>query len=88
MVQEVIDTLASVAARLEESAYVNAVILPNFPRSIQLDYYSCGAKSVYSILKYFGKIVSPELVERQLKTDWEGTSMDSDIGRFETWRLQ
>jgi ATP-binding cassette subfamily B protein len=74
MVQEIVDALATTVARLEEAAYSNAVILPNFPRSLQLDYYSCGAKSVYTILKYFGKQCTPLSIERQLGTTWEGTS--------------
>jgi predicted double-glycine peptidase len=80
MLQDFVDTLATAATRLEESAHPNAVSLPNFPRSIQLDGYSCGAKSVYTILKYFGKNASPKLVECQLKTNWEGTGI-SDIKR-------
>jgi hypothetical protein len=42
MHSRIVDTLATAAARLEESAYPQAVILPNFPRSIQLDYHSSG----------------------------------------------
>ena len=59
MVQEIVDTLATAAARLEESAYPHAVILPSFPRSIQLDGYSCGAKSVFTILRYYNKRCTP-----------------------------
>ncbi len=43
MVQYIIDGLATTAAKLEALAYPDAIILPNFPRSIQLDYHSCGA---------------------------------------------
>ncbi len=80
MVQSIIDSLATYAARIEESAYTEAVILPNFPRSIQLDYYSCGAKSVYTILKYFGKNCTPGSVEHALRTREEGTAV-ADIKR-------
>ena len=75
MVQQIVDTLATAAARIEESAYPHAVILPDFPRSIQLDGYSCGAKSVYTILKYFGKRCTPQGVERALHTDEYGTAV-------------
>lgn len=56
MVQTIIDSIATAAARLEELAHGNATILPNNPRSIQWnDSYSCGAKSAFCVLKYFGK---------------------------------
>jgi hypothetical protein len=45
--QKIIDAIATTAAKLETLTHPDAVILPNFSRSIQLDYYSCGAKSVY-----------------------------------------
>ncbi len=75
MYLRLVDTLAKVAARIEESAYPNAVILPDFPRSIQLDRYSCGAKSLYTILRYYNKRCTPLSVERELHTTWEGTSI-------------
>ncbi|HTY11737.1 MAG TPA: cysteine peptidase family C39 domain-containing protein [Bacteroidota bacterium] len=78
--QTAVDFVATAAARLEESAYPNAIILPNFPCSIQLDYYSCGAKSAYTIPKYFGKRCTPLSVELELRTAYEGTSI-SDIKR-------
>jgi predicted double-glycine peptidase len=75
-----VDLLATVAARIEESAYHNGVILSNFLRSIRLDGYSCGAKSFYTILKYFGKRRTPLSVERELHTTVERTSI-RDIKR-------
>lgn len=53
MFQTIVDTIATIAARIEEFAYPRAFILHGFPRSIQQDTYSCGAKSIYSILRYF-----------------------------------
>jgi len=88
MVQSIIDAFATAAARLEESAYPKAVILPNFPRSIQLDYHSCGAKAVYSILLYYKKRYGHRSVERALKTDEDGTGV-SDIRRvFKKYGLE
>lgn len=78
--QHLIDTLFSSMARTEEKLHPNATILPNFPRSIQLDFYSCGAKSTYMILKYFNKRCTHESVERLLGTTDEGTS-PTDIKR-------
>jgi ABC-type bacteriocin/lantibiotic exporter with double-glycine peptidase domain len=78
--QYIIDALFSSLARAEEQLYRDAVILPHFPRSIQLDGYSCGAKSTYIVLRYFGKRCSPATVEAELGTTWEGTSK-SDIKR-------
>jgi ABC-type bacteriocin/lantibiotic exporter with double-glycine peptidase domain len=80
MVQNIIDAIATTAARIETFAHPNAVILPNFPRSIQLDEYSCGAKSVYCILQYYRKRCTPDTVERLLDTDEDGTDV-SDIKR-------
>jgi ABC-type bacteriocin/lantibiotic exporter with double-glycine peptidase domain len=75
-----IDKLFTSLARIEEQLYTKAVILHHFPRSIQLDYYSCGAKSTYMILKHFGKRCSSDSVEKQLGTDEDGAS-PNDIKR-------
>ena len=80
MYSRIVDTLATAAARLEESVYPNAIILPNFPRSIQLDGYSCGAKSVYAILRYYNIRCTRLSVEKKLHTTYEGTSI-GDIKR-------
>ena len=80
MVRRIVDTLATAAARLEKSAFPNAVSLPDFPRSIQLDGYSCGAKSVYTILRYYNKRCTPLSVEKELHTTYEGTAIP-DIKR-------
>ena len=88
MFQNIIDTLATAAAKIETLAYPDAVILSNFPRSVQLDYYSCGAKSVYCILRYYGNHCSTKSVEQQLHTDENGTDV-SDIKRvFERYHLK
>jgi ABC-type bacteriocin/lantibiotic exporter with double-glycine peptidase domain len=86
--QNIVDALFTSLARSEEKLHPRAVLLPNFPPSIQLDYYSCGAKSTYMVLKYFGKRCTPESVERQLGTEEDGTS-PSDIKRvFKQYGLQ
>jgi predicted double-glycine peptidase len=74
-----IDFLASLGA--ETILHPDAVTLPDFPRSIQLDDYSCGAKSVFTILHFYKKPCTPESVEKQLHTDSDGTSV-SDIKRI------
>jgi ABC-type bacteriocin/lantibiotic exporter with double-glycine peptidase domain len=73
--QKTVDLLANTLKNIEEIAYQDgkAVVLPNFPRCLQLDAWTCGARSVYSILRYFGKRCTVKSVERELKTDWEGT---------------
>ncbi|MDP1675313.1 MAG: cysteine peptidase family C39 domain-containing protein [Bacteroidota bacterium] len=78
--QHLIDTLFTALARGEEQLYSNATLLSNFSRSVQIDQYSCGAKSTYMVLKYFGKRCTHESVERQLGTTIEGTSR-KDIKR-------
>ena len=79
--QHIVDGIFTVLAHAEQQLYPDAVILPNFPRSIQLDYYSCGAKSTYMVLKYFGKYLSHRSVEKQLRTTIAGTNR-SDIKRI------
>jgi ABC-type bacteriocin/lantibiotic exporter with double-glycine peptidase domain len=75
--QKIIDAIATTAARIEALTHPNAIILPNFTRSIQLDSYSCGAHSVYTILKYFRKHCTTVTVEKQLGTDEDGTSTNN-----------
>ena len=80
MVQNIIDAIATTAARIETLTHLDSIILPNFPRSIQLNRFSCGAKSVYCILRYYDKQCTPDTVERLLDTDEDGTDV-SDIKR-------
>jgi len=80
MYSRIVDTLATVAAHLEEFSHSHAVTLSHFPRSIQLDGYSCGAKSVHTILRCYNKRCTPLSVERELHTTYEGTSI-RDIKR-------
>jgi predicted double-glycine peptidase len=80
MLQQIVDFLASLGAEVETLIHPDAVTLPDFPRSIQLDDYSCGAKAVYCILQYFNKQCTPESIEKELHTDSDGTSV-SDIKR-------
>ncbi|MGA2624215.1 MAG: cysteine peptidase family C39 domain-containing protein [Bacteroidota bacterium] len=56
---------------------MEATILPNFPRCVQLDFYSCGAKSVYAILKYFKKRCSIGSLQESLRTNYYGTTIDN-----------
>jgi predicted double-glycine peptidase len=72
MVQHIIDAIATIAAQIEALTHPGATILPNFPRSLQLDSFSCGAKSVYCILQYYDRQCTPESVEEQLHTDEDG----------------
>lgn len=72
-------TLADVVANwvkthVEEQSSPEAVVLPGFRRSLQLDRYSCGAQSVFSVLHYFGKARSVEAVKKGAGTTTEGTS--------------
>ena len=80
MLQQVIDFLASFGSEAEALIHPDAVILPDFPRSIQLDDYSCGAKAVFCILQFHNKQCTPESIEKELHTDSDGTSVP-DIKR-------
>jgi ABC-type bacteriocin/lantibiotic exporter with double-glycine peptidase domain len=76
--QRTVDLLANALKDLEEAMHQGdkAVVLPNFPRCIQLDGWTCGARSVYVILRYYGKRCTVKSVEKALRTDWEGTDVD------------
>jgi len=75
MLQQVVDFLTSLGAEAEALIHPDAVTLPDFPRSIQLDNYSCGAKAVFCILQFYNKQCAPESVEEQLHTDADGTAV-------------
>jgi len=80
--EKTVDVLANILKKTEEVVHHNdeTVILPHFRRSIRLDYYSCAARSVYSVLRYHGKRCTPESVERSLHTNEDGAGV-SDILR-------
>ncbi|MBN1396848.1 MAG: hypothetical protein JXA06_02340 [Bacteroidetes bacterium] len=86
--QYIIDAIATVAAKIEALAYPDAVILPGFKRSLQLDSFSCGAHSVYAILKYFRKRCKYANIAKLLRTEKDGTNV-SDIKRvFRQYNLK
>jgi ABC-type bacteriocin/lantibiotic exporter with double-glycine peptidase domain len=86
--QNIIDTIATTAAKIEALTYPDAVILPGFKRSLQLDSYSCGTHAVFAILKYFRIRCTYSNVEKQLHTDKDGTNV-SDINRvFRQYNLK
>lgn len=68
-----LDTIATFGAKIEPMIVQRCVSLPNFPRHIQLDGYSCGAQCALAILKYYGKTGSIDHVMRELGTTIEGT---------------
>ena len=72
--QLVVDAFFTALARTEEGVHSKAVLLPSFPRSLQLDGYSCGAKSTYTVLRYFGIPCTASSVEQWLGTTADGTS--------------
>jgi predicted double-glycine peptidase len=80
--QKTVDLMVNILKNIEEIIYQDdkAVVLPNFARTIQLDGWTCGARSVYTILRFMGKHCTVKSVERELRTDWSGTD-SSDIVR-------
>ena len=87
MVQQIIDFLASLFANAETILHPDAVVLENFPRSLQLDSHSCGAKAVYCILQFYNKQCTPESVEEQLHTDEDGTAVSNIKRVFRRYHL-
>jgi hypothetical protein len=78
--QNTVDKIFTALARAEELLHPDTTLLQNFPRSIQLDGFSCGEKCTYCILKYFGIETSHQRLQELLHTDESGTSR-SDIKR-------
>ena len=80
--QNTVDKIFTALARAEETLHPDAVLLKDFPRSIQAEFpaFSCGEKCVYCILKYFEKKVTHRQLKGLLRTDLSGTAKD-DIKR-------
>jgi len=68
MVQKIVDTLFTTLKSIEQLAYPRAKILPGIDRIIQLDGYSCGARSVEAVLRYYGIQRSSRTTQRKLLT--------------------
>ncbi len=73
MLKTVADVIVNSAKQVEENYAPGLVVLHGFPRSLQLDNYSCGAQCAFAILKYYGKARSIINVKREAGTNSEGT---------------
>lgn len=82
-----LDKILTALARSEEKLHPTATLLPQFPRRIQPNYYTCGAISVQIILKYFGIRRSLGTVCRYLGTDSDGTDVADIIATFKRYGL-
>lgn len=78
-IKDSVDAVANIAKLIEELD-PKAKVLPDFQRSLQLDWYSCGAQSVFMILRYYQRRCTIERVKEELGTDWSGTNL-KDIKR-------
>jgi ABC-type bacteriocin/lantibiotic exporter with double-glycine peptidase domain len=76
-IKEIGDIIVSVPKGVEEILSPDAILLPRFARSIQVDGWSCGAQSAYMILKYHRKARSIKNVHKELGTNEDGTSEDA-----------
>jgi ABC-type bacteriocin/lantibiotic exporter with double-glycine peptidase domain len=70
----IVDVVANGFKRIEELD-PQARILRGFRWSIQFDEYSCGMYAVYGILRYYGKSISTTRLEKQLRTNGNGTDL-------------
>ena len=77
-IKDSVDAVANIAKLIEELD-PNAKV-PNLERSLQLDWYSCGARGLFKILRYYRKQCTIERVKKELQTDWSGTALQ-DIKR-------
>ena len=67
-----IDLATNIVKGFEEVISPNATILPGFPRSIQLDEYSCGIRCAYMIMKYYKKQMTLKAIRKEMKFTPEG----------------
>jgi len=67
--------------KIEETIDGGAIILSGMERSFQVDSYSCGAQSVYMILRYYGKARSIEAVKRALRSTFDDGTDEGEIMR-------
>lgn len=72
-IKAVVDSAGEFVQSLEESADLDAVCLPGFGRSFQVDNYSCGAQCAFLVLRYFKKARSIKNVTKELGTTEDGT---------------
>ena len=72
--KQIADNVATTIQVIEERVAPDWVLLKGFPRSLQMDKYSCGAQCAYAVLKYYGKARSITNVQRELGTTLEGTT--------------
>jgi ABC-type bacteriocin/lantibiotic exporter with double-glycine peptidase domain len=80
MNSRIVDMLATAAARIEEVACPHAVLLESFPRSIQMDYHSCGVHCILSILRFYQMGILFKRLKKLLRTDEHGIAVP-DIKR-------
>ena len=78
--QNTVDSIFSLLKSLEELAYPEAKILPGIGRFLQFDEFSCGLRSLQSVLAYYDIQHSEQTLKRELRTTREGTDV-SDILR-------
>jgi ABC-type bacteriocin/lantibiotic exporter with double-glycine peptidase domain len=71
-----LDLATNVAKGFEEVASPHATILPGFPRSIQLDEYSCGIRCAYMIMKYYKRPMTLKAIREEMKFTPEGVDED------------
>ena len=71
MIKFIVDAVFGCIKNIEESL-CDCVVLPGFPRSIQMDSYSCGAQAAWSILEYYGKGIGMDRVRKRTGTSGGG----------------
>jgi|WetSurMetagenome_2_1015567.scaffolds.fasta_scaffold197464_2 ABC-type bacteriocin/lantibiotic exporter with double-glycine peptidase domain len=79
MLKQIADAIANGYKRRREHAEEATVLIEGMERSIQLDRHSCGAQSIFMVLKHFGKARSFDAVKKALGTDADGTSQTAMI---------
>lgn len=79
LIKDVVEIVMSVPKVIEEITSDRGASYLEMDRSIQLDGYSCGVQSAYSILNYYGKARSINNVEKLLGAYERGYASEAAI---------
>jgi ABC-type bacteriocin/lantibiotic exporter with double-glycine peptidase domain len=89
LIKDLVDKAMSIPKHIEENISDESSSFLDMDRSMQLDGYSCGVQSTYSILKYYGKARSIDNVDNQLNAYDRGYASETSIYKlFRTRKLK
>ncbi len=81
-IRQPIDIIIQIPKRVEEMLSFDNASYINIRRSIQIDDFTCGAQSTYSILDYYDVSISRQDLERKLQVKKNGHADEQAIYRL------